>query len=206
VFAERHRTDETTIQPKGEQKMRKSTAISTWLVVLFVVLSSFGLTWGQTPPTTLIVVIGMDNNLYKMTCDEVSCSGFEQFLGRLRDAPQVTWDDKAQEWVIVGVNENNDIFMGHSTRMGCSTMIGISYWGDRLWSRSSGMTIDTLRSLSCGTKPDSEVEWECVGMRVVTAIPEAFFVSGAQDFVLGTSGTAAAVRTITTERGAANIS
>jgi len=38
--------------------------------------------------------------------------------------------------------------------------------------------------------------WACASL---PQIPEAFFVSGAQDFVLGTSGTAAAVRTITTE-------
>jgi hypothetical protein len=92
------------------QKMRKSAVMSMGLVVLGVVLSCFGLSWGQ--PTMLLVVRGMNDNLYKMTCDEVLCSGWVQIPGKLRDAPTVTWDGKAQEWVVVGVNQSNQIYVG----------------------------------------------------------------------------------------------
>jgi hypothetical protein len=90
--------------------MRKSAAISMGFGVLFAVLSCFELSWGQ--PTMLMVVRGIDGALYKKTCDEVSCSSWIQIPGKLRDAPTVTWDDMALEWVIVGVNASNNIYIG----------------------------------------------------------------------------------------------
>ena len=130
--------------------MRKMSAISIGVGVLFVVLSCFGLSYGA-PPKMLMVVRGMDDALYKMTCDDVSCSGWENFSGKLRDAPTVTWDDKVQEWVVVGVNAENKIYMGTFDKNGDfnedwhQIIPGASPVGAGL----SGMSIDTLRSLSC---------------------------------------------------------
>ena len=136
---------------KGGQDMRKISIISIGLGVLFAVLSTFGLSWGASPPTMLMVVRGMDGALYKMTCDDVSCSGWVKIPGKLRDAPSVTWDDKAQEWVIVGVNAENKIYVGTFDKAGKfnedwhQIIPGASPVGAGL----SGMSIDTLRSLSC---------------------------------------------------------
>jgi hypothetical protein len=80
------------------------------LGVLFIVLLSLGLSWGQNPPTMLVVVRASDDSLWKMTCDEVGCSAFTSFPGMFRYQPTVTWDETAQEWVIVGTASNNSIW------------------------------------------------------------------------------------------------
>jgi len=78
---------------------------------LFVVLFSFGLSWAQNPPVLLVVVRASDDSLWKMTCDEAACSPFSSFPGLFRYQPTVTWDEKAQEWVVVGTAAANTIWM-----------------------------------------------------------------------------------------------
>lgn len=86
--------------------------------VLFVILLSFGLSWGVNPPTLLVVVRAADDSLWKMTCDEVGCSAFSSFPGMFRYQPTVTWDETAQEWVIMGTASNNSIWMASFTKSG----------------------------------------------------------------------------------------
>jgi len=85
---------------------------------LFFVLLSFGLSWAQNPPTMLIVVRGMDDSLWKMTCDEGSCSPFSSFPGLLAYQPSVTWDEATQEWVVVGTASDNTIWMSTFNKQG----------------------------------------------------------------------------------------
>jgi hypothetical protein len=86
--------------------------------VLFVILLSFGLSWGVNPPTLLVVVRAADDSLWKMTCDEAACSPFASFPGMFRYQPTVTWDETAQEWVIMGTASNNSIWMATFNKSG----------------------------------------------------------------------------------------
>ncbi|NWG04286.1 MAG: tail fiber domain-containing protein [Syntrophaceae bacterium] len=88
------------------------------LAVLFFVFLSFGLSWGQNPPVLLVVVRALDDTLWKMTCDEVACSPFSSFPGLFRYQPTVTWDEGAQEWVIVGTASDNTIWMATFNKNG----------------------------------------------------------------------------------------
>src|SRR4030042_386788 len=103
---------------KEEQAMRKKQVGRTVSVVLISILLVFGLSWAQNPPTLLVVVRGLDNTLWKMTCDEVACTPWANFLGELGYPPTVTWDETAQEWVVVGTALNNTIWMGTFDKQG----------------------------------------------------------------------------------------
>ena len=86
------------------------------LGVLFIVLLTFGLSWGQ--PTMLVVVRAENDTLWKMTCVEEVCSSWANFPGQFRYQPTVTWDETAQEWVIVGTSSNNSIWMATFDKQG----------------------------------------------------------------------------------------
>ena len=96
--------------------MRKGTVIWMSFGVLFLLLSCFGVSWGQ--PTILIVVRAEDDSLWKMTCDEVACSPFASFPGMFRHQPTVTWDEAKLEWVLVGTAADNSIWMSTFDRQG----------------------------------------------------------------------------------------
>ena len=66
-----------------------------------------------------------------MTCDEVGCSPFSGFPGMFRYQPTVTWDEKAEEWVIVGTASDQVSGWRRSIRMGILIMIGTRYPGVR---------------------------------------------------------------------------
>jgi len=85
---------------------------------LFVVLISLGQSWAQDPPTMLIVVRASDDTLWKMTCDEGTCSSFSSFPGLFRYQPTVTWDEATQEWVVVGTAAGGSIWMGTFDKQG----------------------------------------------------------------------------------------
>jgi parallel beta-helix repeat protein len=90
----------------------KQTKIGlTVFVVLFSILLTFGLSYAQNPPTLLLVVRGLDGTVWKMTCDEVTCSPWVQIFGVLAYQPTVTWDETAQEWVVVGTAPDNTIWI-----------------------------------------------------------------------------------------------
>ena len=98
--------------------MKKSQAGFMVFGCLFVVLLSFGQSWAQNPPTMLIVVRASDDTLWKMTCNEGTCSPFSSFPGLFRYQPTVTWDEAAQEWVVVGTAADNSIWMATFDRQG----------------------------------------------------------------------------------------
>ncbi|NWG04944.1 MAG: right-handed parallel beta-helix repeat-containing protein [Syntrophaceae bacterium] len=91
--------------------MRKKQVRLTMFMVLVGILFTFGLSYAQTPPTLLVVVRASDDSLWKMICDETACSSFSSFPGLFRYQPTVTWDETAQEWVLVGTASNNTIWM-----------------------------------------------------------------------------------------------
>lgn len=97
----------------------KQRKIGLTVFVVFVgILLTFGLSYAQNPPTLLVVVRASDDSLWKMTCDEVACSPFASFPGRFGFQPTVTWDETAQEWVIVGTASNNTIWMATFNKQG----------------------------------------------------------------------------------------
>jgi len=108
-----------SLNVKGRAKKMKKRQVGLMVFgFLFFVLFSFGLSWAQNPPTMLIVVRGMDDSLWKMTCDEVNCSAFSSFPGMFAYQPTVTWDEKTQEWVVVGTAAGGSIWMGTFDKQG----------------------------------------------------------------------------------------
>jgi len=97
--------------------MKKSQVGLMVFGFLFVILFSFGQSWAQNP-TMLIVVRADDDSLWKMTCDEGSCSSFESFPGLFRYQPTVSWDEATQEWVVVGTAADNSIWMATFNKQG----------------------------------------------------------------------------------------
>jgi hypothetical protein len=88
------------------------------LGLLLSVLLSFGVSLAQNPPVLLLVVRGLDGTVWKMTCDEVTCSPWVQFFGILAYQPTVTWDEAKQEWVVVGIAPDNTIWMATFDKQG----------------------------------------------------------------------------------------
>jgi len=78
--------------------------------LLFISLLFPNQSLGQNPPTMLVVVRASDDSLWKMTCDESACTSFSSFPGKFRQQPAVTWDEKAQEWVVIGAASDNTIW------------------------------------------------------------------------------------------------
>jgi parallel beta-helix repeat protein len=98
--------------------MREKQVGLTVLGVLVSILLTFGLGWATSPPTLLVVVRASDDSLWKMTCDELACSPFTSFPGMFHYQPTLTWDQTAQEWVIVGTASDNTIWMATFDKQG----------------------------------------------------------------------------------------
>ncbi len=111
--------------------MKQKQAGLTVFVVLVGILLSFGLSWAQNPPTLLVVVRASDDSLWKMTCDEVGCSPFTSFPGMFRYQPTVTWNEKDQQWVLVGTAADNTIWVSTFDHQG-------NFNND--WARIPGLT------------------------------------------------------------------
>ncbi|NWG04409.1 MAG: hypothetical protein HXY44_16270 [Syntrophaceae bacterium] len=144
--------------------MRKKHIGKMVLVVLFIVLSSFGLSWAQNPPLLLVVVRASDDSLWKMTCDEVACSSFSNFPGMFRYQPTVTWDEKAQEWVLVGTAADNTIWMSTFNKQGIFNNDWQSIPGLTSSPPGASGSFYTLGGLSCssGQIPKwNGSAWEC---------------------------------------------
>jgi hypothetical protein len=91
---------------------KKHAGLFLFGVILFFLPLILGESWAQNPPTMLVVVRAEDDSLWKMTCDEAACSSFISFPGMFRQQPAVTWDEKAQEWVVIGMASDDSIWMG----------------------------------------------------------------------------------------------
>jgi hypothetical protein len=74
-----------------------------FLVSIFLVLSSFALSWGEAP-SRLFVVRASNNTLWKMICLGDSCSGWSQISGQFAQQPTLTWDERSERYVLVGVS------------------------------------------------------------------------------------------------------
>jgi hypothetical protein len=98
--------------------MRKKDLGLVAMGCMLLVLLSFGLSWGQIPPTLLVVVRAGDDSLWKMTCNDGGCTGFSSFPGMFRYQPTVTWDEASQEWILVGTAADNSIWMSTFNRDG----------------------------------------------------------------------------------------
>jgi hypothetical protein len=153
--------------------MREKHVCNMVLAVLFLVLFSFGLSWGQNPPTLLVVVRASDDSLWKMTCDEAGCSQFANFPGRVGSQPTVTWDEKAQEWVIVGTASDNSIWMASFNKNGTFNNDWVSVPGRTPSPAGTSGSFYTLGSLSCssGQIPKwSGSVWVCAADDVGTSV------------------------------------
>lgn len=167
---------------KEGQKMRKSWVGMMGLGVLFFVLLTFGVSWGQ--PTILIVVRASDDSLWKMTCDEVACSPFSNFPGMFRHQPTVTWDEKAQEWVVVGTAADSSIWMATFDKNGVF---------NNDWQSISGLTPSpagvsgsfyTIGGLSCASGQVAKWDgsnWVCAPDDVGTVSPGSITSDHIQD-------------------------
>lgn len=85
------------------------------LVILFVF---FLVSSAVADVTSLYVVRGGSNNLYKMTCVGTSCSGWSQINGQFAQQPTLFWNEDIQKYVLIGVSVSNVIWRSTFNRDG----------------------------------------------------------------------------------------
>lgn len=79
-------------------------------VVFLIFLSAFAIVSTVSAQSNLVIVRASDDSLWKATCDGDSCSAFTSFPGMFRQQPSVTWDEKLEKWVVVGVASDSTIW------------------------------------------------------------------------------------------------
>ncbi len=110
--------------------MRKRTWCFVIVLSLFLMLFVASSSWAQAP-TQLIVVRASNNTIWKMTCANLTCSGWTQISGMFALQPTLTYDQDLEAYVLIGVSAGNTIW--RST---------FDIWGDHNndWVQLSGST------------------------------------------------------------------
>jgi len=90
----------------------------TVLAAAVAAVGMFGSQASFADPSGLVVVRDAGGNLWKATCDGLTCSAFASFPGNFASEPSVYWDTNIQQYVVWGRASNNSIWRSTFSRTG----------------------------------------------------------------------------------------